>query len=98
MPYPDSDEARANRHAPSHHAHPTGRLGRLLCFVGLHRWEFKMQMTDVTIRDYARCRRSCQTYDRWMCVNEEPRRLPFHPAAPTTDVMTEEVNYEHRPS
>lgn len=65
MPYPS-------------HPQPT-LLGNILCALGLHRWEFKTLSTDTAVRDYARCARLCPKYERWLCVNEEPRdlRLPW---------------------
>jgi hypothetical protein len=53
--------------------------GRLLCKVGIHRWDCRTHIDkqDRMIYDYNRCVRTpfCQ-YAREQCVNKEPYRVP----------------------
>ena len=50
-------------------------LGRLLCAIGLHRWEFEDERQGDRVVTYGRCKRpSCKDYGYWIAVNLEHRR------------------------
>ena len=52
-------------------------MGRILCKIGLHRWEFKdkhvIEDTGTITQTYARCRRGCWRYLTWFLVHYERR-------------------------
>lgn len=46
--------------------------GRLACRVGLHRWDFRTDVTAGVITDRAWCKRPCCRYQQPMIVSREP--------------------------
>lgn len=64
---------------------PSTRLrwvGRVLCFLGLHRWEHKdareINFGNREVVTYSRCRRSCPRYWQWGSVNADPDLTADH--------------------
>ena len=55
-------------------------LGKLLCLVGIHRWDARATREyhgdgEYIVRDHNRCvRPGCPRYSRWAVMNTEVRR------------------------
>lgn len=52
-------------------------IGRILCAVGFHRWEFKDERWGNTLVTFSRCTRRCIGYDEWRAVNRDQIRRPW---------------------
>jgi len=52
-------------------------MGSLLCFLGIHRWEFQDVRQGVRLGTFARCRRRCHRYYNWSLVNVDVLGEPW---------------------
>ena len=56
-------------------------IGRILCWLGIHRWEWRDEAQPDRIGSglgsrlvtYARCRRDCREHGEWSMVNVDRR-------------------------